>query len=89
MRAAERERETERRIWMRNHNEESTKGGKSEINIGTQNVEFGKKESESEFGFGRNSVNYGAEEIDPLKEEVDDKEEDPEDDPDVQDIRWF
>ena len=89
MRAAEGERETERRIWMRNHNEKSTKGGKSEINIGTQNVEFGKKESESEFGFGRNSVNYGAEEIDLLKEEVDDKEEDPEDDPDVQDIRWF
>ena len=39
--------------------------------------------------FGRNNINYGAEEIDPLKEEVDDKEEDPEDDPDVQDIRWF
>jgi len=89
MRAAEGERETERRIWMRNHNENSTKGGKSEINIGTQNVEFGKKESESEIDFGRNNINYGAEEIDPLKEEVDDKEEDPEDDPDVQDIRWF
>ena len=91
MRAAEGKRETERRMWMRNHNENYTKGGRSEseINIWTQNVEFGKKESESEVDIGRNSIDYGTEEIDLLKEEVDDKEEDPEDDPDVQDIRWF
>ena len=63
------------------------KGGKSEskINIGRQNIEYGTKESEIDTG--RNSLEYDTKEIDPLKDK--EEEENPEDDPDVQDIRWF
>ena len=93
MRTAEGERKTETRIWTRKYNENKTKGGKSEseINIGRKNIEYDAKESESELDIGRNSIEYDTKEIDLLKEGADDKEEeeDPEDDPDVQDIRWF
>ena len=89
--AEEGERKTETRIWTRKYNENKTKGGKSEseINIGKPNIEHGPKESEIDTG--KNSIEYDTKEIDLLKEGADDKEEeeDPEDDPDVQDIRWF
>ena len=84
---AEGERKTETRIWTRNPPKNYTKVGKSEseINIGRQNIEYGTKESEIDTG--RNSLEYDTKEIDPLKDK--EEEENPEDDPDVQDIRWF
>ena len=86
---AEGERKTETRIWTRNPPKNYTKVGRSEseINIGRQNIEYGTKESESGIDIGGRGIEYGAKEIDLLKDN--EEEEDPEDDPDVQDIRWF
>lgn len=72
--------ETEKRIGTRKYNANYRKGGKSEINI-----EYSTTERRSEM-----NIEYDTKEVDLLKEEEADEDvEDPEDDPDVQDIRWF
>ena len=73
-----RERETGRRIGK--YNEIYKKGDKSEIDI-----EQSTTEREREM-----NIEYDTKEVDDLlKVEAYEDEEDPEDDPDVQDIRWF
>ena len=70
-------RETEKRIGTRKYNGNYRKGGKSEI---TSTIERGSEMN----------IEYDTKEVDLLKEEEADEDvEDPEDDPDVQDIRWF
>ena len=79
-------REIERKWWgkygsrIRKYNENYKKGDKSEIDI-----EQSTTEREREM-----NIEYDTKEVDDLlKVEAYEDEEDPEDDPDVQDIRWF
>ena len=71
--------ETEKRIGTRKYNANYRKGGKSEINI-----EYSTTERGSEM-----NIEYDTKKVDLLKAEADEDEQDPEDDPDVQNIRWF